>query len=81
MKQLKSYIWNRISGKCFYVSTIERDSSAPSSPALRYMETIAWEYDWDTKKRGDIAVQENNGPAFKQHFSIYECLYTNIDFS
>lgn len=41
--------------KCFYVSTINRDSSAMTGG--RYAETIVWEYDEATKKRGVILTQ------------------------
>lgn len=73
-RQLKSYVWHK--DKCFFVSTIERDSSAAvAPPAPRYFETIAWDYDWDTGERGSSVGMEGDGPAFLQHFLMCETLY------
>lgn len=46
---IKSFVWH--GDKCFFVSTIERDSSAPILPTPRYNETLIWEYDWEKKER------------------------------
>ena len=46
---IKSYVWH--DGNCFFVSTIDRDSS--SMYGGRFAETIAWEYDWDKAERGE----------------------------
>ena len=46
---IKSYVWHN--DKCFFVSTIERDSSAEGD-TLRFNETIVWEYDWKSAERG-----------------------------
>lgn len=48
---IKSYVWHN--SRCFFVSTIERDSSAMLYEH-RYNETIVWEYDWETSKRGEL---------------------------
>ena len=50
---IKSYVWHE--GKCFFVSTIERDSSCmyPS----RFVEVMVWVFDWDTDKRGELIHQ------------------------
>lgn len=55
---IKSYIWHE--DKCFFVSTIERDSSATEAPG-RFCETIVWDYDWTTGKRGAIVYQTEDG--------------------
>jgi len=44
----KTYVWH--GGKCFFVSTIERDSSAMEGPR-RYNETMVWEYDLEKRER------------------------------
>ena len=38
-KQIQSYVWHK--GECFFVSTIERDSSAMLNPG-RYNETFVY---------------------------------------
>ena len=49
---IKSYVWH--GDKCFFVSTIERDSSACLPPPLpRYNETLVWGYDWETSERSE----------------------------
>ena len=55
---IKSYVWHN--GKCFFVSTIERDSSAMLNPG-RYNETIVWEYDWAKAERGKMIHQGEDG--------------------
>lgn len=73
-RELKSYVWH--DDKCFFVSTIERDSSARMPPpASRFHETIAWEYDWETTERGAMVAQDGGGPAFRQHYLICEQLF------
>jgi len=57
-KIIKSYVW--YGDKCFYVSTIERDSSSMLGPD-RYNETIAWEYDWETSTRNE-QIGMDGGP-------------------
>lgn len=52
---ISSTVWH--DGKCFYVSTINRDSSAMLGPG-RFAETMVWEFDWKTQKRGDIVGQD-----------------------
>jgi len=65
---IQSYV--TYEGKCFMVSTIERDSSAAEGPR-RYNETIVWEYDWDKRERGNI-VHQDEGPrgCIETHFRI-----------
>jgi hypothetical protein len=72
--KLKSYVWH--DGQCFFVSTIERDSSAMmETPVSRFHETIVWEYDWDTAKRGTMVAQEGCGTAFDQHYRVCKDFY------
>lgn len=51
---IKSYVWH--GDECFFVSTIERDSSAAFDPG-RYNETIVWRHDWETNKSGPMLYQ------------------------
>ena len=62
---IKSYVWHK--GKCFFVSTIERDSSSPAGPD-RYNETMVWDFDWNTAKRNEHFIYQEEGPTE----SIYE---------
>lgn len=50
----KSYVWH--AEKCWFVSTIKRDYDTAIG-ALRGMETIVWEYDWNNSKRGVMVHQ------------------------
>lgn len=60
--------------KAFYVSTIDRESS--SMYGGRYAETIVWEWDNTTKKRGDlIHMGEGSQGSIRTHFNICEKLY------
>ncbi len=72
--KLKSYVWH--DEKCYFVSTIERDSSAAYYP-MRYFETLVWEYDWQTTERGEIVGHYGNGDAFRQHMKACEDFYRN----
>lgn len=48
---IKSYVWYE--DKCFFISTINRDSSAMYGPR-RFAETIIWAYDWEKRERLQI---------------------------
>jgi len=74
-RQLTSYVWHK--GQCYFVSTIERDSSANVPPVPRFMETIAWEYDWDARQRGSMVATEGSGSAVSQHFEMCQQLHRN----
>ena len=50
-KVMQSYVWH--DDKCFYVSTVNRESSATHGGGT-YAETMVWEYDYDSRSRGDI---------------------------
>lgn len=65
---IKSYVWHN--DKCFFVSTIERDSSAAISPPPRYFETIAWWYDWEIGERGDMVAHAGRGQALAQYVDV-----------
>lgn len=62
---IKSHVWHE--GKCFFVSTINRESSAMYGG--RFAETIVWEYDWDERKRGQILHQDE---------AMEDCISTHL---
>ncbi len=70
---LKTYVWH--GDDCFFVSTIERDSSAAVDPPPRFNETIAWEYDWDMKELGDQVGSSGSGPALLQHWEMVQSFF------
>lgn len=73
-RKIKSYVWH--GENCFFVSTIERDSSATmEAPPSRFHETMVWEYDWETAERGKCVLQEGCGLAFDQHFRVCKEIY------
>ncbi len=73
-KLLKSYVFH--GDQCFYVSTIERDSSAlVEPPPPRYAETLVWEYDMETKQRGTLIGCDGDGSPEFQHCRIVEHLF------
>lgn len=70
---IKSYVWHK--GKCFFVSTIERDSSALFYNH-RYNETLVWKYDWENRERGELVGQgEGLKGTIQNHLKICERIY------
>lgn len=70
---IKSYVWHQ--GRCFFVSTIERASSACADPS-RYNETLVWDHDWTTGKSGQLMYQRDccRG-SIEQHLDVCRQLY------
>ena len=69
---IKSYVWH--DGECFFVSTINRDSS--SMIGGRYAETMVWGYDWDNRKRGGLVGQgEASEGSIYGHQQICKLLF------
>lgn len=52
---VKSYVWH--DGVCFFVSTIERDSSGIDGG--RFNETLVWDYNWEERERGKLIAQDS----------------------
>lgn len=70
---IKTYVWYK--DKCFFASTIERDSSAIGGPQ-RYNETLVWEYFWEKNERGKILYQgEDSKGSIHTHQKIVDLLY------
>ena len=61
---IKSYVWH--GKKCFFVSTIDRDSSATQGPG-RFAETMVWEFDWETQKRGGLLYTDGGSQGRINH--------------
>jgi hypothetical protein len=66
---IKSYVWH--GKKCFFVSTVERDSSC-DEPS-RYNETTVWDYDYDARTRGELLFCDGAGRgSTRQHYAVCE---------
>ena len=71
---IKSYVWH--GEKCFFVSTIERESSAAMAYGARYNETLVWEYDWERQKRWGLLYQEEDAKgSISRHLCVCMALY------
>lgn len=66
---IQSYVADR-----YFVSTIERNSSAMLETEMSYFETIIWEWDSDTRNIGKMLNCLNSGigmtQAIKSHAAI-----------
>lgn len=73
-KLIQSYIWH--DGKCFFVSTINRESSAMYSTCSCYAETMVWECDAITHQRKGsfIAQDEDSEDNISTHLKMCEKL-------
>ena len=61
--------------KWFFVSTINRESSAALAYGMTYAETMAWDFDPATKQRGQIVAQdEAPTDSLRGHFRVCEKL-------
>lgn len=59
----------------FYVSTINRKSSAAIAYGSTYSETLAWEFDPVAKTRGGIVAQDESATdSLAGHFRVCEKL-------
>ena len=54
----QTHIWH--GDKCFFVSTINRQSSATLAYGAVYSETLVWEWDDETKQRGAMVGQDEH---------------------
>ena len=74
---IKSYVWH---GKdCFFVSTINRASSAALAYGSTYAETLVWRFDWSIKDRvGGILYSESGSTgSINKHVKVCEQLHAN----
>lgn len=71
---IKSYVFHK--DRCFYVSTIDRDSSAMLGPE-RYAETLVWDYDWEKRTTLSLMYQRDCvRKSIHQHLKVCEELYS-----
>lgn len=69
---IKTYVFH--DHQCFFVSTIERDSSAIDGG--RYNETLVWEHDWEKRERGKMIGQyEGFKGSIKTHQRVVQTLF------
>ena len=77
-KLIQSYVNDK-----YFVSTGYRESSAAVTPVPWYYETLVWEWDAKTKKRGEmLPIQEASGyrtGALEKHIDICEALSVDCD--
>jgi len=67
---LKSYAWH--GNSCFFVSTIERESSDMEGPR-RFNETVVWTFDWSARKNGNlIHTADDSRGSIREHLRIVE---------
>jgi hypothetical protein len=72
-KLMQTYVWHK--GLCYFVSTIDRDSSAVLAPG-RYAETMVWEYDFAVGKRLGLVSQGDAAQgSIRVHQDICETLF------
>lgn len=70
---IKSYVSH--CDRHFFVSTIDRASSAYDGPA-RYNETIVWEWNYRTRERGELLWQAGDSSgSLHEHFRICEAYH------
>lgn len=64
-----------VGAKCYFVSTIDRQSSATLAYVATYAETMAWEFDTTTKQRGRLVMQDeaSTGSLFG-HVRVMEAI-------
>ncbi len=68
---IQSYVWH--GEKCFFVSTIDRESSAMEGGT--YAETMVWEFDFKERNRGDIVGQgEDATGSAREHYALCQRL-------
>jgi hypothetical protein len=71
-KIIQSYVWHK--NKCYFVSTITRDSSAVNYP-YEFNETIVWEYDYEKRIRGKMLFQDED---FENSIEMHNLICNNI---
>lgn len=64
-----------VGDKAFFVSTIDRQSSAALAYGATYAETMAWEWNPTTKERGRIVTQdEASSGSLCGHIRVMEAI-------
>jgi hypothetical protein len=68
---MQTTVWH--ADKAFFVSTIERDSSAAEAHGMRYEETMAWELDTETLCRKPGILYQVDG-GIRNHLLLCRAL-------
>jgi hypothetical protein len=70
----KSYIWH--GQQCYFVSTINRESSAALAYGARYSETLVFAFDWEKRERTDLLHQADGAESsIHTHLDICKKLH------
>ena len=73
-KLAQTYVWHN--DKAFFVSTINRECSSPLAYGHIYAETMVWEWDCKTRKRGKlIGTDECSEDSILVHQGIVERIF------
>ena len=68
----QTYVWHE--GKKFFVSTINRESSAMLAPGM-YAETIVWDWCEEDNRRGNIIrMAEGCEGSLTRHFQLVQLI-------
>ena len=71
---IQSYVHR--DGAAWFVSTIDRESSAALAPDAHYHETLVWTWDPTTRERGAlIHMGADVRGSLREHHAICTCLY------
>jgi hypothetical protein len=61
--------------ECFFVSTIDRDSSAMLGPR-RFSETKVWRFDWNADEKGEeLLTIGGSAGNIHQHIDLCQAIY------
>lgn len=70
---IQSYVY--FEDKCFFVSTINRRSSAAAYPCI-YSETLIWNFDSIKKELGSLIGESSGGEgSIRTHIKICELIF------
>lgn len=72
---IKTYVWH--GDDCYFVSTIDRNSSSAIAPDMRYAETMVWRFDWTNNERisGILHSESDSEGCIRTHLSVVERLH------
>jgi len=71
---VQTYVFHE--GRAFYVSTINRESSAALAYGHEYAETLVWEWDAESRTRGNIVGQgECRAGSIRVHQELVQRLF------
>jgi hypothetical protein len=72
--EIRSYVWH--GGKCYFISTNTRQSSAAAAYGATYAETIVWDCDSPAGERVKILHMESAAAhSINKHLEICRAIY------